>query len=211
MRRNPPLAVLSLAAAVTLTATACQPDDETADDACAPLVADATGESEPDAQVRLLDEAMVVCRSYSSFTTELDRYPSSIGYDTATYVTRRCANADDVVRDSPTCSSVISPTATTAPQTTVVDLLFVGDTVDGRPIEIRPSDGIEFVGEVPAVVQQTVDIAFEAGCDGVIAQRDLWAALIDDSPAGDIASVYAQHAQNVADFIQCDTEPIVVG
>ena len=64
------------------------------------------------------------------------------------------------------------------------------------------------MGEVPAVIQQTVDIAFESGCEGVIAQRDLWAARIDDSPAGDIASVYAQHAQNVANFIQCDTEPL---
>ena len=47
-----------------------------------------------------------------------------------------------------------------------------------------------------------------SGCEGVIAQRDLWAAQIDDSSDGDIASVYAQHAQNVADFIQCETEPL---
>ena len=202
--------MLSLAAIVAVTG-ACRPDDETAEDGCASLVADATAESEPDAQVRLLDQAMIVCGSYSSFTAQLDRYPSSIGYDTAAYVTRRCENADEAVRTGPTCSSIVAPTTTVTQATAVVDLLFVGDTVDGRPIEIRPSDGIEFVGDVPAVVQQTVDIAFEAGCDGVIAQRDLWAAQIDDSAAGDIASVYAQHAQNVADFIQCETEPITIG
>ncbi len=198
----------SLVVVVSIALGACQPSDDNASTGCASLVAEASAESEPSAQVRLLDRALIVCRSYDSFTAELDRYPSSIGYDTATYVARRCATStDEAVMAGPTCSTVITP-ATTAPPTTLVDLLFVGDTVDGRPIEIRPGNGIEFVGEVPAVVQQTVDIAFESGCDGVIAQRDLWAARIDDSPEGDIASVYAQHAQNVADFIQCDSDPI---
>ena len=208
MRRPPPTAVLSLVAAALLPLAACEPDDETGTSGCATLVAEASAESEPADQVRLLDRALVACRSYEAFTAQLDRYPSSIGYDTVTFVARRCANSvDDAVLEGPTCSQVITP-ATTAPPTTVVDLVFVGDTVDGRAIEIRPSDGIEFVGEVPAVVQQTVDIAFESGCDGVIAQRDLWAAQIDDSPEGDIASVYAQHAQNVADFVQCESDPI---
>jgi len=210
VRRLPSTAALSLVAAALIALTACQPDDETASSGCATLVAEASAESEPSEQVRLLDRALIVCSSYDSFTTQLDRYPSSIGYDTITYVARRCANAtDDAVLAGPTCSTVITP-ATTAPPTTVVDLVFVGDTVDGRAIEIRPGDGIEFVGEVPAVVQQTVDIAFESGCNGVIAQRDLWAERIDDSAEGDIASVYAQHAQNVADFIQCDSDPISV-
>ena len=115
---------------------------------------------------------------------QLARYPSSIGYDAVTYVARRCVNVeDDAVRTGPTCSAVITP-STTAPPTTVVDLLFVGDTVDGRPIEIRPGDGIEFVGDVPAVIQQTVDIAFESGCDGVIAQRDLLAGTDRRLPRG---------------------------
>jgi hypothetical protein len=85
----------------------------------------------------------------------------------------------------------------------VPSIVFVGDTLDGRQIEITPADGVEFVGDVPTVVQQTVDIAFESGCEGVIAQRDLWISRIDDTPAGDIASLYAQHAQNVANFIGC--------
>jgi len=208
VRRLPTIAVQSLVAVALFGLAACQPSDESATSGCATLVAEASAESEPSEQVRLLDRALIVCRSYDSFTAQLDRYPSSIGYDSITYVSRRCANAtDEDVLAGPTCSNVIAP-ATTAPPTTVVDLLFVGDTVDGRPIEIRPEDGIEFVGDVPAVVQQTVDIAFESGCDGVIAQRDVWAAQIDDSSEGDIASVYAQHAQNVADFIQCDSVPL---
>lgn len=198
-----------LTGSIVAVAAACSPPgDSSGTTNCAATVAEASRESEPSAQVRLLDQALVTCASYDSFTQELARYPSSIGYDPATYVSRRCANVvTDEVRLGATCATVITPT-TTAPPTTLVALLFVGDTVDGRPIEIRPGAGIEFAGDVPAVIQQTVDIAFESGCEGVIAQRDLWLGQIDDSPAGDVASVYAQHAQNVANFIQCETEPI---
>jgi hypothetical protein len=38
----------------------------------------------------------------------------------------------------------------------------------------------------------------------VLAQRDLWAQRVDDALIGDEASVFAQHAQNVAAYIQCD-------
>ena len=97
---------------------------------------------------------------------------------------------------------------TTPPPTTLPDLVFVGDTLDGRQVEIRPSATIQFDGDVPAIVQQTVDIALESGCEEVLAQRDLWASRVDDPRFGDEASVYAQHAQNVALYIQCDTPPI---
>jgi hypothetical protein len=188
---------------------ACRPGEQSATTtSCASTIEEASRESEPAAQVRMLDLALIACASYDSFTSELARYPSSIGYDAATYVERRCTNvADEAVLNGATCAAVITP-ATTAPPTTLVDLVFVGDTVDGRPIEIRPGGDIEFIGDTPAVIQQTVDIAFESGCDGVLAQRDRWAARIDDSPEGDIASVYAQHAQNVANFIRCDSEQL---
>lgn len=202
----------ALTALVVVVLAACDaPGDGDASTGCASTVKDASAESEPSAQVRLLDQALVVCGSYDAFTTELGRYPASIGYAPATYVELRCVNVDDeAVRGGPTCAAVIVPEVT-APPTTVFELVFVGDTVDGRPIEIRPGPGVEFVGDVPAVIQQTVDIALESGCDGVVVQRDLWVAQIDDSPEGDVASVYAQHAQNVANFIGCDTEPIILG
>ena len=167
--------------------------------------------SETAAQIRLLDRALSTCGSYQVFTDELARYPSIIGYDPATFVELRCNSVtDEAVREGPTCSSVIVP-VTTAPPTTSVELIFVGDTLDGRAIEIRPSAEIRFDGEVPAVIQQTVNIAIESKCDGVIAQRDLWAAQVDESAAGDIASVYAQHAQNVANYINCDAAPLDTG
>ncbi|HEX6658535.1 MAG TPA: hypothetical protein VF065_10665, partial [Ilumatobacter sp.] len=87
-------------------------------------------------------------------------------------------------------------------------LVFVGETLDGRRIEIRPDADTVFVGDVPQVVQQTVDIAIEAGCDGVIAQRDLWASRANDAVIGDEASVYAHHAQNVANYIGCESPPL---
>ncbi len=48
------------------------------------------------------------------------------------------------------------------------------------------------------------------GCEGVIAQRDMWAARAADPAIGDEASVYAHHAQNVANYIGCEAAPISV-
>jgi hypothetical protein len=174
-------------------------------------MAEASMAVEVDEQIGLLDTALVACRSYAAFTGELARYPGIIGYDAATFVSLRCARVDDeLVRTSPTCATVIAP-ASTLPPTTLPELVFVGDTLDGRQVEIRPSATIQFDGLVPAVVQQTVDIAIESGCEGVIEQRDLWASRVGDPLYGDEASVYAQHAQNVADYIQCDSPPIPTG
>jgi hypothetical protein len=198
---------------VVTAATACDaPADETsAPTGCAATVREASLATEVAEQVRLLDDAMIACPSFTALTSELDRYPGIVGYELETFVTLRCTRVDDEsVRQSAACLTVVDPT-TTLPRTTVPDLVFVGDTLDGRRVEIRPSASTQFVGEVPAIVQQTVDIAFESGCEGVIEQRDLWASRIDDPIEGDEASVYAQHAQNVADYIDCDAPPVVVG
>lgn len=201
-----------LVLATAWAAAACDPpgDDADATTGCAATVRDASFATEVAEQVRLLDVALLTCRSYGALTAELERYPGIIGYEPATFVSLRCSRiTDEKIRTAPTCASVISPT-TTVPPTTLPEVVFVGDTLDGRKVEIRPSATTEFEGEVPAVVQQTVDIAIESGCDGVVEQRDLWAGRIDDPVIGDEASVYAQHAQNVADYIQCDTEPIEI-
>ncbi len=203
---------IAAAAVAVVVLGACDPADDEAEgrQGCPELVREASLAQEVDEQVDLLDDAMRVCRSYDAFEAELTRYPSIIGYDPETFVLVRCSRVDDeTVLRSPACRSVITPTTTTPP-TTVASVVFVGDTLDGRTIEIRPSARIEFVGDVPAVVQQTVDIAVESGCAGVVAQRDLWAARVGDPVIGDEASVYAQHAQNVADYIQCSSPPLTV-
>jgi hypothetical protein len=208
-----------LVAGVLLMAacSADSPEQVASATSCATTVEEASLAVEVAAQVRLLDQALAVCSSYDALTGQLVRYPGIIGYDAPTFISLRCARVDDQrIRGSATCSTVIAP-ATTVPRTTVPEIVFVGDTLDGRPIEIRPSATTRFVGEVPAVVQQTVDIAFESGCEGVVAQRDLWTSQVGNPVGGDEASVYAQHAQNVANYIGCQepadepVEPALAG
>jgi hypothetical protein len=192
---------------VALATTACSPDEQTAESGCASTVHDASLAVEVADEVRLLDLALVRCTSVQELTAEMGKYPGIVGYDLHTFVELRCSHvADETVRTSPAC---VSFTATTVvPTTGPVALVFVGETLDGRRIEIRPDADTVFVGDVPQVVQQTVDIAVEAGCDGVIAQRDLWASRINDPVIGDEASVYAHHAQNVANYIGCTSPPL---
>lgn len=191
----------------TIAVSGCSPKDATTESGCASTVHDASIAVEVPDQVRLLDMAMVRCRSIQELTGEMGKYPGIVGYDLNTFVQLRCSRVtDESVRSSPAC---LSFTATTPPPSTVpTELVFVGETLDGRRIEIRPDADTVFVGDVPQVVQQTVDIAVESGCEGVIAQRDLWASRITDPVIGDEASVYAHHAQNVADYIGCESPPI---
>lgn len=191
------------------TVAACEPGDGAErQSGCAATVREASSAAEVADQIRLLDTALVACRSYAALTAELARYPGIVGYDLDTFVEKRCTEIDDeAVRAAPACRTVAAPTTVVA-RTTVPELVFVGQTLDGREIEIRPSERTRFVGEIPEYVQQTVDILFESGCEGVLAQRDFWAALVDDPETGDEASVYAQHAQNVADYVGCESTPI---
>jgi len=200
-RRRIFVAVLVLGIAVV--AGCAKPDDDTAaTTGCAATVREASRATEVAEQVDLLDRALVRCRSLDELTAEMARYPGIVGYELSTFVALRCTSVtDDAVRSSPACASVVAP-ATTVSATTAA-IAFVGETLDGRKIEIRPDADTAFVGDVPAPVQQTVDIAIESGCEGVRTQRDLWAARIDEPAIGDEASVYAEHAQRVADYIGC--------
>ena len=207
IRSTPRTLALGAAALSAALLTACTPpsDEEVAPPTgCAALTREASLEVEPDTQVEALDTALIACATYTAFGTEINRYPGIIGYDLDTYLLLRCERSDDDrVRATPACDGLVGP-ATTPPPVTAPELVFVGDTLDGRRVEIRPSNLIEFDGDVPAVVQQTVDIAVESGCPGVIAQFDLWAGRTDDPLIGDEASVFAQHALNVAAYIQCE-------
>lgn len=187
--------------------TGCSLPDEETTTGCAATVAAAADAVEIDAQKRLLDDALLQCRSVDALVGELERHPGLIGFSPQAFVEIRCSRIDDpATRRGPTCAAVVAP-STTSPPTTVLDLVFVGDTLDDRRIEIRPSSTTQFVGEVPAVIQQTVDIAVEGDCDAIIEQRDRWFARTDDPTVGDEASVYARHAQNVALYIGCEDIP----
>ena len=206
LRSRALLAVLLLAPLVA----ACTPDEEGADapTGCAQAVRVASQAAEPDEQVDLLDTALLACSSYDAFRNAIGRYPGIIGYDVDTFLELRCVRSDDErVGTTAACRAVVAP-PTTPPPATIATLVYVGDTVDGRQVELRPSDTVPFEGDVPAVVQQTVDIAVESGCPGVLQQRDLWLSRIGDPTIGDAASVFAQHAQNVAVYIGCEPPPI---
>lgn len=208
----PPPLHRPLAVALWLTSlgllAACDPPGEETTTGCAATVSAAADAIEIDEQKRLLDQALLQCRSVEALTAELDRHPGLIGFSADAFVAIRCGRIDDpATLRGPVCASVVGP-ATTAPLTTIADLVFVGDTLDDRRIEIRPSATTRFVGDVPEVIQQNVDIALESGCDGLIAQRDEWFTRVDDPVIGDEASVYARHAQNVAEYIGCEIPPL---
>lgn len=189
-------------------ASGCTQDDEpVADSGCAATVREASFATEVDQQIALLDLALVRCRSAAALLDEMSEYPRIVGYEPTTFVELRCASADDdAVRRAPACAgfTTSSTSVATAPQ----ELVFIGETLDGRPVELRPDSDTVFVGEYPEVVQRTVDIATEAGCEAVLEQRDLWAARSTEPGFGDEASVYANHAQNVATFIGCEFEAL---
>jgi hypothetical protein len=185
--------------------SACTPDDPSTApvDSCTAYVDRAADAAEIDDQIALLDTALVVCRSYESFDTRVSRYPSLIGFDTATFVQRRCGTVDDDdVRASIICTTTVV-TTTVPPAPTVPEPVYLGQTLDGREIEIRPDADTPFVDDKPAAIVQIVDIAAEDGCPGVGAEIERWSALAADPVVGDEASVYAQHALNVAAFIDC--------
>lgn len=204
---------LLLAVAVAAAGVACDRDDTAERPTCAGAIDAAADEIEVADQLRGLDEALLWCGSYDAYLRELATQRGLIGYSPETYLKLRCANlTDQRLRDTPACRVANPPT--TPPPVTTPDVVYAAATLDGRVIELRPSDAVPFRGDVPAVVQDTVDIAVSQQCPGVLAQRDLWAgraasdAAVADPATGltaaDIASAYAQHAILVALWIGCE-------
>lgn len=207
-RRNGLGPILVTAVAAVAWSTSCTRSGETlAASPCAQAVASAADAIDLDDQKERLDLALLQCRSVADLSNEINRHPGLLGHSVASYVESRCGRIDDeAILAGPVCStSVTTVTVTVADPPT--GPVFVGDTLDGRPIEIRPGPDTLFVGDIPQVVQQTVDIAAESGCPGILQQRDRWFALIDDPAIGDEASVYTQHAENVAEYLGCQLAP----
>ena len=210
--------VIRLAGAVLAIATAavsgagCRGDDVAEQLTCAEAVDAAGDEIEVNDQLRRLDEALLWCGSYDEYIAQLAARPGLIGYSPQTYVTLRCQHVDEArLRVTATCR-VAHPPTTPVP-VTAPTVVYAAATLDGRVVDLRPSAAVPFTGDVPAVVQETVDIAVAQGCAGVLAQRDRWAgeAASEAVPAypgtcltaADIASAYAQHAIHVALWIGC--------
>lgn len=200
----PALSCLVLVAAL---ASACADDDEAqAAPTCAEAMQAADQAIEVDEQIRLLDAALLACGSHAAYVAELAQHPGLVGYSPERFVEVRCRTVTDPqLRRAPACRTANPPT--TPPVTTAPDIVYAAATLDGRVIELRPSAAVPFTGDVPSVVQETVDIAVDQNCPGVLAQRDRWARRAAEqagTDGGDIASAYAQHAIFVARWIGCE-------
>lgn len=204
--------VATVVAVVALAGVGCEAEEaEEPRSGCAGLVADAVAAVETEDQVRLLDAALTVCPSYDGFAAQLIAAPGLIGFDTRTFVTMRCNVRTPVERArTAACDMIPAPSTTMQVRTTEPELVFVGVTLDGRRIEIRPSDDIDFVGERPSAVKLNADIAVEAGCEGVLEQRSVWTIQASDQTLSDeerdIASAFARHAWVVAAFTGCEVD-----
>jgi hypothetical protein len=192
-------------AALAVVGGACgdDADEQSGVDPCVRTIERASRAAEISDQVELLDSALLSCRSFTAYAAQLGRYPGIVGFDELTYVSTRCATlaSDELVSESAVCTDIALPTSTTVAGVPAVE--YVGQTVDGREVTIRP-DSTEFVDGKPTAIVAIVDIAAEDGCPGVEAERDKWLAEVNDPLAGDEASVYAQHAENVLAFMGCD-------
>src|SRR5690606_1932971 len=132
---------------------------------CNEAMRDAAEAIEVDEQIRLLDAALLSCGSHAAYVKELVAHPGLIGYSPETFLEVRCrAVTEPRLRRSPACRAANPPT--TPPVVTAPEVVYAAATLDGRVIEMRPSAAVPFTGDVPAVVQETVDIAAAQNCPG---------------------------------------------
>lgn len=205
---------LALAIGVVAGCAAADAEPVTADP-CARRISEAADAIDIDDQVRLLDEAMYVCRTLEEFTAGIADHPGIMAVEAVVFLARRCVRSEiAAVRESPICdtdavSALIAPdpsgTAGTAPgDVATVEPVYLGETLDGRTVEIVPDADTPFVDGRPQVIVRMVDLAFSDGCDGLVDERDYWSQRADDPDVGDEASVYARHAVSLMDFIDCE-------
>lgn len=206
MRR---LALTLGVAAVALLA--CTPADEPVvapADPCRATIDEAAAEAEIRRQVELLDRALVICSGPDVFAANVGRHPTLLGWDVETYLGNRCATAESPsVRGSRICRSDGIVTTTSMPTADAPTIVYVGTTLDGREVTIRPTPSRPFTDEgIPLIIDEMARIAAREGCAGVEAEHLRWLAQIDDPTGGDEASVYARHALDVARFVQCELD-----
>lgn len=198
------MAIVLVVVATVAAACSQDPEDARPSDPCRDFIDRAGAAAEISEQVELLDSALVVCNSVEAFAVNAQRHPTLFGVDVATYLSTRCATVDDDgIQGSRVCTSDAVTTTTMAP-VAPPEVVYLGTTLDGREVEIRPRAGRPFDDDgVPAIISAMADIAIAEGCDGLEAEFERWNNRIEDPLIGDEASVFAQHAQNVLAFIDC--------
>jgi hypothetical protein len=218
MRIGVPVVGAFALVAGTLTGCAADTDDVVTADPCARRIADAADAIDIDDQVTLLDEAMYLCRSLEEFTAGVAGHPGIMAVEPVVFLARRCVRSDiAAVRESPICDteavgalvepeSSVTEASGVSPAVPAADPVYLGETLDGRTVEIVPDADTPFVDGRPQVIVRMVDLAFSDGCDGLVDEREYWTARSAEPAIGDEASVYARHAVSLMEFIRCEAE-----
>ena len=189
------------------SAPAAEPVDT---DPCARRVTLAASAIDIDDQVAALDEALTVCRDLDAFRIEVDQHPGTLGVEPAVFAARRCSRSElpgiatAPICDDPAVGLLTGATTATAVEESTEALSFVGRNLNGDDVTIVADADTPFVDGRPEAIVMMVDTAFTDGCTGLDDEIDYWSALIDDPGIGPEASVYAQHALDLRNFIGCD-------
>lgn len=202
---------MSAIAAAALVLAGCSAAQEVAvapSDPCRATIDEAAAEAEISRQVELLDRAIVICPGPDVFAANAGRHPTLLGWEIEVFLGNRCATAESVaVRGSRVCQADGITTTTTVPTADAPTIVYVGTTLDGRDVTIRPTPSRPFTDEgIPLIIDEMARIAAREGCDGVEAEHLRWLAQTDDPAGGDEASAYARHALDVARFIGCELD-----
>jgi len=218
MRIGSPVVGLVVGCAALMAGCAADDAGPITADPCARRIAEAADAIEVDDQVRLLDEAMYLCRSIGEFTAGVAGHPGIMAVEPVVFLARRCVRSDiAAVRESPICddsavAALLEPdtaglAAGATPAVADVDPVYLGETLDGRTVEIVPDADTPFVDGRPQVIVRMVDLAFADGCDGLVDELEYWTTRAGDGEIGDEASVYARHAVSLMEFIGCEEMP----
>lgn len=207
--RRAPLGGLALVAAVTLgLGCAPAPTAVIRPDPCRDVIDRAAVAREVPQQIRLLDSALLICRDADAFTDALSLHPGAIAVAASTFIQRRCEDPPDAtVALSSICQEVAPVDAAGQDQDPADDVkVYIGRTLDGRSVELR-STSVRFSEGRPAGIVEVVEVGTRQGCEGLLNLYTGWVPLLEDPGRGDELSVYAQHAVNLMQSLDCEPPP----
>ena len=181
-------------------------------DPCARRVAVAAAAIDIDDQVDALDDALTVCRDLDAFSTEVNDHPGTLGVEPAVFAARRCSRSQLAgIATAPICDDPAVALLTGEHAGAPVEdgggadtASFIGRDLNGDEVTIVADADTPFIDGRPEAIVMMVDTAFTDGCTGLDDEFDYWSARIDDPGIGPEASVYAQHALDLRNFIGCD-------
>ena len=202
-----PFVVAAVITAALPWVVSCAADDATFVplDPCERRVADAADAIEPDDQVALMDEAIFLCDDLTGIVTAVAEHPGLLGVDTVTFLGRRCARTEQAaVATSPVCTDPLVRAATTGPADDGEGPVgYLGLALDDTEVLIVPDADTPFIDGRPQAISAIVDLAVIEGCAALLAERNRWSARVGDDEAGQEASVYARHADDLAAYLGC--------